>query len=158
MWYDPKKTESNLLEPETHISSIKLFFREIDWRGENYKRFHTDVSSWFNLPSGLVFPHDSNHLSFSFEALSYQVSEKVRYQWKLEGLDKEWSPVSNKTEAVYANIPPGEYLFMVKAMNNDGIWNRTPTTFSFRIKPPWWGTWYFFIIMPILVLTAPGWA
>ncbi|MCK4853700.1 MAG: GAF domain-containing protein, partial [Bacteroidales bacterium] len=154
MRYDPKKTESNLLEPETHISSIKLFFREIDWRRENYNRFHTDVTSWFNLPSGLVFPHDSNHLSFSFEALSYQVPEKVRYQWKLEGLDKEWSPVSNKTEAVYANIPPGEYLFMVKAMNNDGIWNQTPTTFSFRIKPPWWGTWYFFIIMPILVLTA----
>ena len=154
MRYDPKKTESNLLEPETHISSIKLFFREIDWRGENYNRFHTDLTSWFNLPSGLVFPHDSNHLSFSFEALSYQVPEKVRYQWKLEGLDKEWSPVSNKTEAVYANIPPGEYLFMVKAMNNDGIWNQTPTTFSFGIKPPWWGTWYFFLIMPILVLTA----
>ena len=154
MRYDPKKTEPNLLEPEIHISSIKLFFREIDWRADEYKRFLTDVTSWFNLPADLVFPHDSNHLSLTFEALSYQVPEKVRYQWKLEGLDKEWSPVSTKTEAVYANIPPGEYTFMVKAMNNDGIWNQTPTSFSFRIKPPWWGTWYFFIIMAILVLTA----
>jgi signal transduction histidine kinase/ligand-binding sensor domain-containing protein len=154
MRYDPKKTEPNLLQPETYISSIKLFFREIDWRGEDYKRFHTGVSSWFNLPADLVFPHDSNHLSFAFEALSYQVPEKVRYQWKLEGLDKEWSPISNKTEAVYANIPPGEYTFMVKGMNNDGIWNETPTVFSFRIKPPWWGTWYFFIIMAILVITT----
>jgi signal transduction histidine kinase/ligand-binding sensor domain-containing protein len=154
MRYDPKKTEPNLLEPETHISSIKLFFREIDWRGEDYQRFLTDVTPWSNLPAGLVFPHDSNHLSFTFEALSYQVPEKVRYQWKLEGLDKEWSPVSNKTEAVYANIPPGEYTFMVKAMNNDGIWNESPTTFSLRIKPPWWGTWYFFILMAILVLTT----
>ncbi len=154
MRYDPKKTQANLHEPQTHISNVKLYFREIDWRRDDYANCLTGVSPWFNIPAGLVFPHDSNHLSFEFEALSFQVPEKVRYQWKLEGLDKEWSPVSNKTEAIYANIPPGEYTFMVKAMNNDGIWNETPTTFSFRIRPPWWGTWYFFILMAILVLTT----
>ena len=154
MRYDPEKTQPNPHEPQTNITAVKLYFRDIDWRRDDYANFHTDVTPWLNLPAELVFPHDSNHLSFSFEALSYQVPEKVRYQWKLEGLDKEWSPVSNKTEAVYANVPPGEYIFMVKAMNNNGIWNQTPTTFSFRIKPPWWGTWYFFIIMAILVLTA----
>ena len=154
MRYDPKKTQANLHEPQTQISNVKLYFREIDWRRDDYANCLTGVSPWFNIPAGLVFPHDSNHLSFEFEALSFQVPEKVRYQWKLEGLDKEWSPVSNKTEAIYANIPPGEYTFMVKAMNNDGIWNETPTTFSFRIRPPWWGTWYFFILMAILVLTT----
>ncbi len=122
-----KKQSQIYWNREIHISSIKLFFREINWRAEEYKQFLSDVTSWFNLPADLVFPHDSNHLSFTFEALSYQVPEKVRYQWKLEGLDKEWSPVSTNTEAVYANIPPGEYTFMVKAMNNDGIWNQTPT-------------------------------
>lgn len=157
MRYDPKKTQPNLHEPQTNITGVKLYFREIDWRRDDYADFHTDVTSWLNLPTDLVFPHDSNHLSFTFEALSYQVPEKVRYQWKLEGLDKEWSPVSNKTEAVYANIPPGEYKFLVKAMNNDGLWNQTPTTFAFRIKPPWWRTWYFFIIMTILVLSAISW-
>ena len=157
MRYDPKKTEPNLLEPETYISSIKLFFREIDWHGEDYKRFFSDVIPWINLPDGLVFPHDSNHLSFGFEALSYQVPEKVRYQWKLEGLDKEWSPVSGNTEAVYANIPPGEYTFLVKARNNDGIWNEKPTTFSFRIKSPWWGTGYFIVIMALLLFAAIAW-
>ena len=157
MRYDPKKTQPNPHEPQTNITSVKLYFRDIDWRMDDYTDFHTHVIPWLNLPAELIFPHDSNHLSFAFEALSYQVHEKVMYQWKLEGLDKEWSPVSNKTEAVYANIPPGEYIFMVKAMNNDGIWNQSPTTFSFRIKPPWWGTWYFFIIMAILVLTTITW-
>ncbi len=157
MRYDPKKTEPNKLEPNTYISSIKLFFREIDWHDEAYKRFITDVIPWINLPDGLVFPHDSNHLSFVFEALSYQVPEKVRYQWKLEGLDKEWSPVSGNTEAVYANIPPGDYTFMVKARNNDGKWNEQPASFSFRIQPPWWGTWYFIIIMALLAFAAIAW-
>jgi len=157
MRYDPQKTKPNPHEPQTNITGVKLYFRDIDWGGDDYADFRTAVTPWLNLPAGLVFPHDSNHLSFAFEALSYQVPEKVRYQWKLEGLDKEWSPVSNKTEAVYANIPPGEYRFMVKAMNNDGIWNQIPTTFSFRIKPPWWGTWYFFIPIAILVITTITW-
>jgi signal transduction histidine kinase/ligand-binding sensor domain-containing protein len=154
MRYDPKKTQPNTHKPQTYITGVKLFFREIDWEGNDYADFRTDVTPWFILPEGLVFPHDSNHLSFVFESLSYQVPEKVRYQWKLEGLDKEWSPVSSNTEAVYANIPPGEYTFMVKAMNNDGFWNETPTTFSFRIKPPWWGTWYFYLVLAILILTG----
>jgi signal transduction histidine kinase/ligand-binding sensor domain-containing protein len=154
MRYDPKKTQPNPHEPQTHITGVKLFFREIDWDREDYAGFRTDVSPWFNLPADLVFPHDSNHLSFLFESLSYQVPEKVRYQWKLEGLDKEWSPVSSTTEAVYANIPPGAYTFLVKAMNNDGIWNETPATFSFRIKSPWWGTWYFFLICSVLIISG----
>jgi signal transduction histidine kinase len=155
--YDPKKTQLNTHEPQTNITGVKLFLRDIDWRGDDYADFHSGVTPWSNLPVGLAFTHDSNHLSFDFEALSFQVPEKVRYQWKLEGLDKDWSPVSTKTEAVYANIPPGEYIFKVKAMNNDGIWNQTPTSFSFRIKHPWWGSWYFFIIMAILVITAITW-
>ncbi len=157
MRYDPKKTQPNPYEPQTNITGVKLHFRDIDWDSDDYADFSTYVTPWLNLPADLVFPHDSNHLSFAFEALSYQVPEQIRYQWKLEGLDKEWSPVSNKTEAVYANIPPGEYSFMVKAMNNDGIWNQIPTTFSFRIKPPWWGTWYFFFSMGILVLSTITW-
>jgi len=154
MRYDPQNTNPNTDEPPVHITSINLFFRNIDWRQEDYLKYHSGVIPWSNIPSDLVFPHDSNHFTFAFEALSYQIPEKVRYQWKLEGLDKEWSPVSDKTEAVYANIPPGEYTFMVRGMNNDGIWNESPTNFSFEIKPPWWGTWYFFIIIAILVLTA----
>jgi signal transduction histidine kinase len=154
MRYDPNLTKPNPHEPQTHITGIKLFFSDIDWGSEEYAEFHGDAVPWYDLPSGLVFPHDSNHLSFVFESLSYQVPEKVRYQWKLEGLDKEWSPVSDNTEAVYANIPPGDYTFMVKAMNNDGVWNEVPTTFSFRIKPPWWGTWYFFLVLSVLVFSA----
>lgn len=154
MRYEPYESKPNLAVPQVHITDVNLFFRDIDWAAEPYMEFHSGVSAWFHLPADLVFPHDSNHLSFTFEALSYQVPEKVRYTWKLEGLDKEWSPISAKTEAVYANIPPGEYTFMVRGMNSDGIWSETPATFEFEIKPPWWGTWYFFVIIILLVLTS----
>ena len=154
MRFNSGKTLSNLNEPLTHITGIRLFFRNIDWRDKSYSKHLSSVSPWFNLPSDLIFPVDSNHLSFEFEAISYQVPEKVRYQWMLEGLDKEWSPVSKNTEAVYSNIPPGEYTFFIRAMNNDGIWNEEPAAFSFEIKPPWWGTWTAFILFILTVLTV----
>jgi signal transduction histidine kinase/ligand-binding sensor domain-containing protein len=154
MRYDPRETKPNLNEPQIHITNVGLFFRDVDWRQDDYLKFHSGVSDWYNLPENLVFPYDSNHLTFEFEALSYEVPEKVRYQWKLDGLDKDWSPVSDKTEAVYANIPPGEYTFLVRGMNNDEVWNKTPASFSFVITPPWWGTWYFMLIFTLLVLTA----
>jgi len=144
----------NKQEPLTHITGIKLFFREVKWREGRYRRFRSGVTPWFDLPLDLVFPHDSNHFSFEFEAISYQASEKVRYQWKLEGLDKEWSPVSTNTEAVYPNIPPGEYTFFVRAMNNDGVWNEEPASYSFEIRPPWWETLYFFIFIVLAILTV----
>jgi signal transduction histidine kinase/ligand-binding sensor domain-containing protein len=150
MRFDPHESKPNLSKPKVYISRIKLFFRDVDWSDEEYARFHAGTGPWFNLPSNLVFPHDSNHLSFHFEALSYQVPEKVRYQWKLDGLDKDWSPVTDNTEAVYSNIPPGEYTFMVRGMNNDGIWNEDPAMFSFQIKPPWWGSWYFILLVSLL--------
>ena len=156
MRYDPQETKPNLVEPQIHITDVGLFLREVDWRQDAYSRFSDEVDSWYNVPRGLVFPHDSNNLSFKFEALSYEVPEKVRYQWKLEGLDKEWSPVSNKTEAVYANIPPGEYTFLVRGMNNDAVWSESPASFSFTIKPPWWGTWYFISLFVLLAFAAVG--
>ncbi len=154
MRYDPKEAKPNLLEPPVNITNIRLFFRDVEWNREPYSKFHEGVSDWFHLPSNLVFPYDSNHLTFEFEALSYEVPEKVRYQWKLEGLDKDWSPLSEKTEAVYPNIPPGEYTFLVRGMNNNGVWNQVPASYSFSITPPWWGTWYFLVTVSLLLLLS----
>jgi len=154
MRYDPQDLEPNITESKVHITNIELYFRKVNWSDESYAKYHAGVTAWSNLPKDLVFPHDSNHLSFQFEALSYQVPEKVRYQWKLEGLDKDWSPVSEKTEAVYSNIPPGEYSFLVRGMNNDGIWNTIPASFAFQIKPPWWGSWYFLVLLILVMISS----
>jgi len=152
MKYDPGVSETNTVPPVIHITDIKLFYRNIKWRDSNYDDFRTDVSTWFALPENLVLPYDSIHITFEFEALSYQAPEKVRYQWLLEGMDKDWSPLSNKTEAVYPKIPPGTYTFIVRAMNNNGIWNIEPAEYTFQIKAPWWNTVWFFVLLILVIL------
>ena len=139
MRYKPGADRYNPIPPTINITDMRLFFKDVDWEKPYFQEFAGEVPSWFHLPEKLSLPHDMNHVSFDFEALSFQVPEKVKYQWRLRGLDKEWSPVSEKTEAIYANLPPGEYTFEVMASNNDGVWNPDPASYAFIVTPPWWG-------------------
>ena len=155
MRYKPSADRFNPTPPITNITNLKLFFKDVDWNQDSYQKYLSGIQSWHHLPQDLKLPHDLNHVTFSFEALSFQVPEKVQYQWKLEGLDREWSPVSSKTEAVYPNLAPGSYTFHVKASNNHGVWNELPASFSFTVDPPWWGTWWFRALL-VLIFVGGG--
>jgi serine phosphatase RsbU (regulator of sigma subunit) len=114
---------------------------------------YSDTLDDHKLPFQLTLPHQQNHLTFNYIGLCYTNPKKVRYQYKLQGLDKKWSPIVDKTEAVYANIPPGEYTFLVKSCNNDGIWNKVPTSFTFNIEAPFWQqTWFYSVSIVILAM------
>ncbi len=67
--------------------------------------------------------------------------KNVHYQYKLEGLDQNWNAVTKDNSATYGNIPAGDYVFKVKAMNSEGYWS-APIEYSFSIRPPWWNTWW----------------
>ncbi len=140
--YNPKLDKPNLLEPQTHITDIQLFLKETDWldieneklKGVRFNRLNKES----HLPKNLTLPYNKNHLTFKFIGISLKQQKKVRYQWRLEGSETDWSPISDKREITYSSLPYGEYTFKVKSMNGDGVWNKEPTTFSFEIRPPWW--------------------
>lgn len=96
------------------------------------------------LPTGppLVFPAVTRRLTIFFVALDLHAPEKNQYQYLLVGFDKDWSAPGVKPEATFMNLPPGDYLFQVRATNNDGLWSSQPTEIRFRIQPPWWRTWW----------------
>jgi signal transduction histidine kinase/ligand-binding sensor domain-containing protein/CheY-like chemotaxis protein/HPt (histidine-containing phosphotransfer) domain-containing protein len=85
-----------------------------------------------------VLDFQDNFLSFSFAALDYTAPSKNLFQYRLQGLDSEWSQPGRENRAVYSDLPPGRYLFEVKGANNDGVWNEEPARYSFVIRPPWY--------------------
>jgi signal transduction histidine kinase/ligand-binding sensor domain-containing protein len=93
--------------------------------------------------SELVLSHEQADVTFTFAALSYVLPQKNRYTHRLEGLDRDWSPVGAETSASYARIPPGEYVFRVRAGNNDGVWNMEGVRLRLRVRPPFWQTGWF---------------
>lgn len=98
------------------------------------------------LKQGSVLPSDFNTLAFYYRGICLTNPNKVLYQKKLEGLDKDWSEASSEDYIKYTNLSPGKYTFKVRSGNNEGIWNNTITKFSFQIKSPFYLTWWFLLI------------
>ena len=102
----------------------------------------------------LVLPHDHAEVTFTFAALSYILPQKNRYTHRLEGLDPDWSAVGPETSASYARIPPGDYVFRVRAANNDGVWNTEGVRLRLRVTPPFWRTGWFALLVAASLAAA----
>src|SRR4030095_9145390 len=116
--------------------------------------FHFDgVSKWYGVPEHLSLAYNNNYLMFQFVGITIKSPGKVKYQYKLEGLDDNWSALTSRSEAPYGNLPHGKYTFKVKAVNGDGYWSKE-FTYSFTIRPPWWYTWWAYCLYGLMFLTA----
>jgi len=110
------------------------------------------LTRWYNLPENLSLAYNNNYLTFNFIGITQLQSKKVKYQYKLEGIDENWSAITNRTEAPYGNLPHGIYTFKVKAMNSEGVWCKDIACYVFTIRPPWWLTWWFKTLMVLSLL------
>jgi signal transduction histidine kinase/CheY-like chemotaxis protein/streptogramin lyase len=139
--FNPQQDKPNKVESATYITGMKLFFERVDWAAYG----KGDLNE-FGLPIGLELPPARNHLTFEFVGICLTAPGKVRYQVMLEGFDNHWSPVTAAAYATYSNLPPGEYAFRVKSCNNEGLWNKEPAVYRFRIMSPFWQTWWFYVL------------
>ena len=79
--------------------------------------------------------------------MSYAAPEKVRYRYRLEGLETDWNEVeSRRRQATYTNLPARDYVFRVQASGKDGVWNEKGVTLALTVLPPIWATWWFISI------------
>ena len=156
--FDTNEYRTNRLPPVTYLSKIQLFFKDINWNDSLHKDFHVGLEKWFNVPQKLQLPYNQNHLSFEFESVTYKASEQVKYQWKLEGSDADWLPPVSENKAEYPNLPAGKYVLLVKSCNGDGVWNEMPTRYEFEILPPFWQTWWFRMLVALLLIGGVAFA
>ncbi len=105
-----------------------------------------------DLNEAVTLQAGANKLHFTFTANSLVVPEKVQFQYKLEGVDSDWSLPDSRREAFYNNLPPGQYTFRVKASNNDGLWNEEGATIGFYLEPFFYQTLWFRVSAGLFVL------
>jgi signal transduction histidine kinase/ligand-binding sensor domain-containing protein len=129
---DPRHLPFNKLAPPVHIEQIiadgKTHWQ--NWSGDA-------ASAKPKLPP-LV-----RDLEIDYTALSLVAPEKVRFRYKLEGLDRDWQDVGNRRQAFYTNLGPRKYRFRVMACNNSGVWNEAGTFLDFSIAPAYYQTRWF---------------
>jgi signal transduction histidine kinase len=94
---------------------------------------------------------------FDYAGLSLTAAEKVRYRYRLDGVDTDWRELTAARQALYTNLRPGHYTFRVIAANNDGVWNESGASFAFVIPPAFVQTGWF-IALCITGGAAAVWA
>ncbi len=93
-----------------------------------------------NGSAGLELSYKENVIEFEFAAMDLDAPERVRYQYQLQGLDKDWVKPEGRQFVRYASLPPGDYVFMVRAAPLWGEWPGQEIALAVRISPPWWKT------------------
>jgi signal transduction histidine kinase/ligand-binding sensor domain-containing protein/CheY-like chemotaxis protein len=149
MSFNPGNINPNKYQPPVVITDFRLFYKPVV-PGDDSKILKTSIS----VTKELQLSYNQNVFSFEFTAISFINPEKNRYAFKLDPFDKDWNYTDYKNRvATYTNLPPGDYVFHVKASNNDDVWNEEGTSIRIRITQPFWKSQWFIWSM-ILFLMA----
>lgn len=95
--------------------------------------------------------HKQNMITFNFAALNFTNPFLNQYAYKMEGFDEDWIHAGNAQSATYTNLNGGTYIFRVKGANNDGIWNETGSHVTVIVHPPFWKTWWFYLLCSLAI-------
>lgn len=141
--FNPDSLKDNSFIPPVFITDFRLFNKSV-LPGDSSRILNSTIES----TKEIILNYKQNVISFTFAALSFVHPENNRYAYKLDNFDRDWIYTNaSKRSANYTNLDPGDYTFEVKASNNDGTWNETPTILHLVITPPFWQTWWFRIAM-----------
>jgi len=147
-FYPEEVTDSTFIPPVV-LTDFKLFNKPVPIGGED-----SPLKQHINETEHIILSHRQSAFSFEFAALNYRSPKKNRYAYKMENFETDWNYVDyTRRFATYTNLPPADYLFRVKASNNDGLWNEEGKAIKITITPSWWQTWWFraLVLMAILV-------
>jgi PAS domain S-box-containing protein len=128
--------------PERNIGTApKIFLESV-----------TVFDSLYPITDEIVLPYNSYRISFGYLGLTFLNQEDVEYQYKLEGREPDWSPLTKLDHISFQALEDGEYTFHVRACNRFGKCNESAAKIRIVILPPFWKTWWF----RILILLAVG--
>jgi signal transduction histidine kinase/ligand-binding sensor domain-containing protein/CheY-like chemotaxis protein len=138
--FHPDSLDDNVFNPPLYLTSFKVFDNE----------YELDTAIAFKRV--VTLNYNQNYFSFDFIALNFLNPQKIRYSYKLEGFDRDWIYSPKRKFASYTNLEPGEYNFMVKVSNNNGVWTDDYVSVKIIIKPPIWKQTWFYVVAGLLIL------
>ena len=146
-YFNPDKIVYNQEKPTVYISNLKISNEIITPRIKN-----SPLKDVISKTKNLVLNYEQSNFTFDYVGVNYTRGENNQYAYLLKEFDENWNYVGTTRSATYKNVPPGDYTFMVKASNNDGIGNNIPTTINIKVLPAWWATNQAIISYIILIL------
>lgn len=102
------------------------------------------------LPAGVA------RLQIEYTVPNLTTPRRTRFRYRLEGFDPEWIDAGRQRQAIYTNLPPRSYRFIVQARNDDGDWSSAQSAWAFTVQPAFYQTTWF-VALSAITLVAVGW-
>jgi signal transduction histidine kinase/ligand-binding sensor domain-containing protein len=136
VWIDPNNLHHNSLAPNVVVDSLVADGRR-----------HA-AGPALSLAAG------TSNVEIDYTALSLSIPDRVRFRYKLDGIDSGWVDAANRRQAFYTRLGPGEYNFHVIAANSDGVWNTRGATLTFVIPPTFLQSRLFMVMCAIALIAV----
>ncbi|MEO6820629.1 MAG: ATP-binding protein, partial [Ginsengibacter sp.] len=107
--------------------------------------------------SFVELPYDKNYLRIEFAALVFNNPQKIKYRYQLVNVDKDWIESGNNNQAAYAALRQGKYILKINATDNNGLWSPDKKEITIIINPPFWLTWWAYLIYALILLGLIRW-
>ncbi len=137
---NPAQLSFNTNPPAVHIESVL-----VDGESQGGNSFQV------NWDKDIVIPANRELLEIRFTSLNLASSERARFRYQLEGHQSKWMETKDRT-ALFTKLKYGRYRFLVKACNEDGVWNLRPAIVNIEVLPWFWETWWFQAIAVLLFI------
>jgi len=147
--FDPEKIIHNIPPSEVIVTGFLL----------NSKPVVTATGGILPQPLSTIksihLKHNQNTFSFEFASIDFASSQENHLQYQLENYGERWQMAGDNSVAYYFNVPPGHYIFRVKAENDNGVWSERDIEVT--VSPPWWTSWWaiaIFILLSVVIVWA----
>ncbi|MFH6998712.1 two-component regulator propeller domain-containing protein [Flavobacterium sp. FlaQc-57] len=150
-YFDAKKISLNRYAPQVLITNLKIKNETIH-PNDSIRILEKSIG----YTKTIILDYDKANFSIDFAIPNYIRSKNNQYSYRLVGLENNWT-TTKSTEAIFAIQNPGTYTFEVRGANNDGVWNKVPTTLTVVVKPaPWRSIWAFLLYGIVIGLGLYG--
>jgi ligand-binding sensor domain-containing protein/signal transduction histidine kinase len=154
---DPRPRPTDSPSPSTVLEEVIVdgvatteFWGAAGRRGSAVEKTGTEKAGLLRIAPG------KHRLELRYTGLSFNAPERVRFRYRLVGLDPDWVDAGTRRTAFYSYVPPGDYSFLVVACNGDGVWGVSGESLSLRVLSHYWQTWWFMGLSAIGLLGAVG--
>lgn len=144
----PERLMDNPYTPPVVITKLRLFNKTVRPNDET-NILNQNISD----TKSITFKASQSSFSLEFVTTNYISGQHNTFAYQLVGYDKEWYYLTDQRAVSYSNLPHGTYTFLVKAANNDGKWNETPTELEIIILPIWYKTWWAILLFFLVGMT-----
>jgi signal transduction histidine kinase len=142
---NPQTINANALAPQLQITDFKI-------ADVSLQPGQSPLTAPLDKLEKIKLRYKQKNFSIDFAGINYSSIDENRHIFMLEGYDNKWRKAGAEKTASYYNVPPGDYVFKVEAASSDGIWTERDITII--ITPPWWATWWAYLLYAILTATA----